>query len=205
MSAEVSIGDKRLNPHPLRAAILGEVHARPFTRDRDARPHPAFRLRHRRRSGERRPRGADRLLRAARPRPAAARPPSIIASTFGGTVLRWEQHSEFTTYTWELPADRRGHAVSSGRVIARLADGAACRSRARCWSRVDLHLMRRPAEIASQIEQPVRPRQPRGGRELRRHRDLRHRLPARSGRLRAHPGARPRPWRRSAPARWCSA
>jgi uncharacterized membrane-anchored protein len=23
---------------------------------------------------------------------------------FGGTVLRWEQHSEFTTYTWELPA-----------------------------------------------------------------------------------------------------
>src|SRR5208282_4138541 len=23
---------------------------------------------------------------------------------FGGSALRWEQHSEFTTYTWELPA-----------------------------------------------------------------------------------------------------
>jgi hypothetical protein len=34
MSAEVLIGDgeaARLVPHPLRAAILGEVHARPFT------------------------------------------------------------------------------------------------------------------------------------------------------------------------------
>jgi uncharacterized membrane-anchored protein len=34
MSAEVSIGNgkgARLTPHPLRAAILGEVHARPFT------------------------------------------------------------------------------------------------------------------------------------------------------------------------------
>src|SRR5262249_27310095 len=25
--------------------------------------------------------------------------------TFGTTALRWEQHSEFTTYTWELPVD----------------------------------------------------------------------------------------------------
>ena len=24
--------------------------------------------------------------------------------TLGATTLRWEQHSEFTTYTWELPA-----------------------------------------------------------------------------------------------------
>ncbi|MET0222694.1 MAG: DUF3422 domain-containing protein, partial [Tardiphaga sp.] len=24
---------------------------------------------------------------------------------FGTTILRWEQHSEFTTYTWEMPAD----------------------------------------------------------------------------------------------------
>ena len=34
MSADVTIGDGdagRLTPHPLRAAILGEVHARPFT------------------------------------------------------------------------------------------------------------------------------------------------------------------------------
>ncbi len=34
MSTEVLIGDSeaaRLTPHPLRAAILGELHARPFT------------------------------------------------------------------------------------------------------------------------------------------------------------------------------
>jgi uncharacterized membrane-anchored protein len=32
MTAEVTIeGGGRLEPHPLRAAMLGEVHARPFT------------------------------------------------------------------------------------------------------------------------------------------------------------------------------
>ena len=32
VSTEVMIGEgKRLEPHPLRAAVLGEVHARPFT------------------------------------------------------------------------------------------------------------------------------------------------------------------------------
>src|SRR2546429_129739 len=31
MSAEVGIEGKRLEPHRLRAAVLGEVHARPFT------------------------------------------------------------------------------------------------------------------------------------------------------------------------------
>jgi uncharacterized membrane-anchored protein len=32
MSAEAMIGEgKKLEPHPLRAAVLGEVHARPFT------------------------------------------------------------------------------------------------------------------------------------------------------------------------------
>ena len=29
---------------------------------------------------------------------------------FGGTALRWEQHSEFTTYTWELPSEAPGAA-----------------------------------------------------------------------------------------------
>jgi uncharacterized membrane-anchored protein len=28
--------------------------------------------------------------------------------TLGGTTLRWEQHSEFTTYTWEIPFDPSG-------------------------------------------------------------------------------------------------
>jgi uncharacterized membrane-anchored protein len=27
---------------------------------------------------------------------------------FGATALRWEQHSEFTTYTWELPSEAEG-------------------------------------------------------------------------------------------------
>jgi uncharacterized membrane-anchored protein len=28
-----------------------------------------------------------------------------LRAPFGTTILRWEQHSEFTTHTWELPAD----------------------------------------------------------------------------------------------------
>jgi uncharacterized membrane-anchored protein len=108
MSADVTIGDGgRLTAHRLRAAILGEVHARPFTAL--ATPsrvlHFAFDT-----AGE----GAQadraalvdfctkRALAAPRPIDKHHRVP------FGDTVLRWEQHSEFTTYTWEFSADAGG-------------------------------------------------------------------------------------------------
>jgi len=110
MRSEVSIGDQdaaRLVPHPLRAAILGELHARPFTAI--AVPsrvvHFAFDT-----SGPQAQADRAQLLalldsRGLKP-PAAGEKHHRVA--FGATILRWEQHSEFTTYTWEMPADPGG-------------------------------------------------------------------------------------------------
>lgn len=110
MSADVTIGDGdagRLMPHPLRAAILGEVHARPFTAI--AVPsrilHFAFDTSGARAQSDRTALAdfcAKRGLQA--PSPAEKHHRAL----FGTTVLRWEQHSEFTTYTWEMPSDPGG-------------------------------------------------------------------------------------------------
>ena len=104
MTADVTIaGGGRLTPHPLRAAVLGEVHARPFTPIESPRRllHFAFDT-----TGE-----AGRTDRAALadfcvrrgldPLKAGAKQHRVA---LGGATLRWEQHSEFTTYTWELPS-----------------------------------------------------------------------------------------------------
>jgi uncharacterized membrane-anchored protein len=106
VTTDVTIGDDgaRLTPHPLRAAVLGEVHARPFTAIETPRRvlHFAFVT-----SAERAE--ADRAALAAFCAGRALAPPGPGSKhhrvVFGGTVLRWEQHSEFTTYTWELPAE----------------------------------------------------------------------------------------------------
>ena len=106
MTAEVSIGDRepaRLTPHPLRTAILGELHARPFTAlTVPARIlHFAFDT-----AGERAQ--TDRVnlakLCEARGLPVPTFAERHYRVAFGTTVLRWEQHSEFTTYTWEMPS-----------------------------------------------------------------------------------------------------
>ncbi|QDP22014.1 DUF3422 family protein [Bradyrhizobium cosmicum] len=107
MSADVLIGDGeavRLTPHPLRATVLGEVHARPFTPISvpSRVVHFAFDT-----SGPRAQ--ADRANLIAFCTSRGLQPPSPAEkhhrAPFGTTVLRWEQHSEFTTYTWEMPAD----------------------------------------------------------------------------------------------------
>jgi len=105
MTAEVKISDgARLTPHALRAAVLGEVHARPFTAIETPRRilHFAFDT-----VGE----GA-KLDRAALADFCARRGLEPLKEgakhhrvTLGGATLRWEQHSEFTTYTWELPSE----------------------------------------------------------------------------------------------------
>jgi uncharacterized membrane-anchored protein len=105
MTADVSIeGGRRLVAHPARAAVLGEVHARPFTALESPRRllHFAFDT-----TGE-----AGRTDRAALadfcarrgldPLKAGAKQHRVA---LGGATLRWEQHSEFTTYTWELAAE----------------------------------------------------------------------------------------------------
>ena len=105
MTAEVTIKDgARLEPHPLRAAVLGEVHARPFMPLQSPRRllHFAFETTSDTAKADRAAltdfcarRGLDPLRDSAKQHRIA----------FGGMVLRWEQHSEFTTYTWELSAD----------------------------------------------------------------------------------------------------
>ena len=109
MSAEVSIGDgeaARLSPHPLRTAILGELHARPFTAlTVPVRIlHFAFDTAGTRAQADRASLAA---FCSARGLPALSPGEKHHRVAFGTTVLRWEQHSEFTTYTWELssPAD----------------------------------------------------------------------------------------------------
>ena len=106
MTAEVSVGNGnsvRLIPHPLRAAILGELQARPFTPIATPRRilHFAFDT-----SGD-----TARHDRAALADFCARHQLELLKASakqhrvaFGGVTLRWEQHSEFTTYTWELPS-----------------------------------------------------------------------------------------------------
>jgi len=107
MTADVTIGAERLTAHALRAAVLGEVHARPFTPIETPRRvlHFAFDT-----AGERA--GADRAALVAfcsgRGLPAPQPGGNHHRVVFGATALRWEQHSEFTTYTWELPSDGNG-------------------------------------------------------------------------------------------------
>ncbi len=105
MTAEVIIeGGARLDPDPLRAAVLGEVHARPFTALETPRRilHFAFDTDARAAAADRRAlsdfcarRGLDPLKDGAKHH----------RMTLGGAILRWEQHSEFTTYTWEFPSE----------------------------------------------------------------------------------------------------
>ena len=110
MSTEVLIGEgeaARLTPHPLRAAILGELHARPFTplQVPSRILHFGFDT-----SGARAQADRANLVEFCNSRgltpPAAAE--KHHRAPFGTTILRWEQHSEFTTYTWEMPADDGG-------------------------------------------------------------------------------------------------
>ncbi|HMK79426.1 MAG TPA: DUF3422 domain-containing protein [Xanthobacteraceae bacterium] len=110
MTADVSIAGERLVAHPLRAAVLGEVHARPFTPIETPRRvlHFAFETTGARGEADR---SALAAFCAARgllgPQPSDKQHRVLL----GATALRWEQHSEFTTYTWELPSETAGDAA----------------------------------------------------------------------------------------------
>jgi uncharacterized membrane-anchored protein len=106
MSADVSIGDAgtRLAPHPLRAAVLGEVHARPFT----PLPTPR-RILHFGFATTAAGAAADHAALTDFCARRGLTPPKPTDKhhrmSLGAMTMRWEQHSEFTTYTWELPAE----------------------------------------------------------------------------------------------------
>jgi uncharacterized membrane-anchored protein len=105
MSAEVSIGTgARLTPHPLRAVILGEVHARPFTAIETPRRilHFGFDTAGDAAKADRAALAEFCTQRNLEPLKASAKHHRV---SLGGATLRWEQHSEFTTYTWELPSE----------------------------------------------------------------------------------------------------
>lgn len=93
-----------LTPHPLRAAVLGELHARPFVP-----VHTPARIFHMAFIVDRPQALADRAafaaLCAARGQPGPARDAKQHRVAFGGATVRWERHAEFTTYTWELPSE----------------------------------------------------------------------------------------------------
>ena len=105
MSADVSIGagGARLTAHPLRAVVLGEVHARPFTAIETPRRilHFAFDTAGDAAKADRAALADFCARRELEPLKPSAKQHRV---TFGGATLRWEQHSEFTTYTWELPS-----------------------------------------------------------------------------------------------------
>src|SRR5450830_382475 len=105
MTADVTIKDgTRLTAHRLRAAILGEVHARPFTAIETPRRilHFAFETTANAARADRAALADFCARRELEPLKPSAKQHRV---TLGGTTLRWEQHSEFTTYTWELPSE----------------------------------------------------------------------------------------------------
>lgn len=90
--------------HPLRAPVLAELHARPFVPV--ATParilHVAFLVD---RDQARSDRAAFASFCLARGQAGPATDAKQHRVAFGGAVLRWERHAEFTTYTWELPTE----------------------------------------------------------------------------------------------------
>jgi uncharacterized membrane-anchored protein len=90
--------------HESRAAILAELHARPFLPLRVPRRiyHFAFATNHEEAA-------ADREALAQMASARGANPPEKDAKfhyfVFGDWRLRWEQHTEFTTYSWSTGRD----------------------------------------------------------------------------------------------------
>ena len=105
MTSDVTIRDGgTLIAHALRAAVLGEVHARPFTAIETPRRivHFAFDTAGEAAKADRAALGAFCTSRGLAPLKDGAKHHRL---KLGGAILRWEQHSEFTTYTWELPSE----------------------------------------------------------------------------------------------------
>lgn len=103
MDQKAGSGDRPLIAHPSRGAILAEIHARPFAALETPRRllHFAFMTDQVQAAADRE---ALASFCAARGAPAPSEHAKHHRARLGDASLRWEQHSEFTTYTWELPA-----------------------------------------------------------------------------------------------------
>lgn len=103
-----------LEPHPLRGAVLGEVHARPFTAI-----SPPLRLLHFAFMTDADLAARDRAAFSEFVAMRGHRGPDAHSKhyrvAFADSAVRWEQHAEFTTYTWELASlDRTPFARPAG-------------------------------------------------------------------------------------------
>ncbi|PTW62367.1 putative membrane-anchored protein [Breoghania corrubedonensis] len=93
-------------PHPLRRALLGELHARPFLPVETPRTflHYGF-------TTDDEAAAVDRAWFAEFCRAHGSAGPNAETRhhvlAFGGGALRWESHAEFTTYTWDGTASAR--------------------------------------------------------------------------------------------------
>ena len=204
MTADVTIAGERLTAHPLRAAVLGEVHARPFTPIETPRRVLHFAFETTAERGE-----ADRaaLVAFCASRGLAAPQPSRQASSracsarprCAGSSIR---NSPPTPGSCRPRRRTRGRSIPPPATLA--APMGLVPQPGPVLVAVDLHLVRGRGR-QDRARAPVRPREPRGGGEFRRHRALRDRFPERSGGLRAHPDRRSRAWararRRAHPAR----
>jgi len=89
--------------HPLRAAVLGEVHSRPF--QLTPTPRVILQLAF---MNEKPGAGADLESLAALSQSRGLSGPDADARhhslDWGGGRLRWERHTEFSTWTWDAPA-----------------------------------------------------------------------------------------------------
>ncbi|MCA1525064.1 DUF3422 family protein [Bradyrhizobium yuanmingense] len=90
---------RTFTPHPQRDAVLGEVHARPFTRlvSPFSVIHLAFLAQGEAATSDR-CRFIDFCLERNLPPPEQSA--KLHQIVIGPAMLRWEQHSEFTTFTW---------------------------------------------------------------------------------------------------------
>jgi uncharacterized membrane-anchored protein len=101
---DASFARADMTPHPLRASVLQELHARPFFAVTTPRRflHYAFMTAPAEAAADR------TLLRAVCDDIGVQGPPDGARHhrvDLGPAVLRWEQHGEFTTYTWEFNGD----------------------------------------------------------------------------------------------------
>jgi uncharacterized membrane-anchored protein len=97
-------GEARLfRPHAQRAAILGEIHARPFRPIDGARAFLSYAFEVQAGDADRADRANLDTLCEAQGQPGPREDARHHLISCDGGVLRWERHAEFTTYTWDGP------------------------------------------------------------------------------------------------------
>ena len=144
----VTPGGTPLSPHPLRAAVLGELHARPFTPLETPRRilHYAFMI-------DPAAAQAERAALAAFCAASGVEPPAPTAKhhrcRIGSATLRWENHAEFSTYTWELPAPGGQPFTPKASAIPNVM--ASVPQPGPLLVAIDLHLVNESAAVAPEL------------------------------------------------------